>query len=62
MPKPALMQRKFNTRHWGKPMSLLGLWLLGETMPDFKKLKTLSKWLGVPVKQLCYDGEVALAA
>lgn len=59
--KPAVLEREFNTRHWGKPMSLHGvrLWLLGETMPDFKKLETLSKWLGVPVQQLGY-GEAVL--
>ena len=63
-PKPAVLEREFNTRHWGKPMSLHGvrLWLLGETMPDFKKLETLSKWLGVPVQQLGYGGETVRAA
>jgi hypothetical protein len=63
-PKPAVLEREFNTRHWGKPMSLHGvrLWLLGETMPDFKKLETLSKWLGLPVQQLGYGGKAAIAA
>ena len=63
-PKPAVLEREFNTRHKGKPMSLHGvrLWLLGESMPDFKKLETLSKWLGVPVHQLGYGGETARAA
>jgi hypothetical protein len=63
-PRPAVLEREFNTRHWGKPMSLHGvrLWLLGETMPDFKKLETLSKWLGVPVQQLGYGGETSRAA
>ena len=62
--KPAVLEREFNTRHCGKPMSLHGvrLWLLGETMPDFKKLETVSKWLGVPVQQLGYGGETARAA
>lgn len=57
-PKPAVLEREFNTRHWGKPMSLHGvrLSLLGETMPDFRKLETLSKWLGVSVQQLSYGG------
>lgn len=52
--RPSVLEREFNTRHWGKPMSLHGVrrWLQGETMPDFKKLETLSKWLGVPVQQL----------
>ena len=57
--RPAVLEREFNTRHWGKPMSLHGVrrWLQGETMPDFKKLETLSKWLGVPVQQLGYGTE-----
>ena len=57
-PKPAVLEREFNTRHWGKPMSLHGvrLWLLGETMPDLRKMETLSKWLGVSVQQLSYGG------
>jgi hypothetical protein len=63
-PRPAVLEREFNTRHWGKPMSLHGvrLWLLGETMPDFKKLETLSKWLGVPVQQLGYGVETSRTA
>lgn len=58
-PKPAVLEREFNTRHWGKPMSLHGvrLWLLGETMPDFRKMETLSKWLGVSVQQFSYVGQ-----
>ena len=57
-PKPAVLEREFNTRHWGKPMTLHGvrLWLLGKTMPDFNKMETLSKWLGVSVHQLSYGG------
>ena len=63
-PKPAVQESEFNTCPWGKPMSLHGvrLWSLGETMPDFKKLETLSKWLGVPVLQLAYGGKTAHAA
>lgn len=55
-PKPAVLEREFNTRHWGKPMTLHGVrrWLLGETMPDHKKLLTLAEWLGVPVQELGY--------
>jgi len=54
--RPSVLEREFNTRHWGKPMSLHGVrrWLQGETMPDFKKLETLSKGLGVSVQQLGY--------
>lgn len=57
--RPSVLEREFNTRHWGKPMSLHGVrrWLQGETMPDFKKLETLSKWLRVPVQQLGFGDE-----
>ncbi|WP_406623396.1 XRE family transcriptional regulator [Acidovorax sp. SDU_ACID1] len=55
-PKPAVLEREFNTRHWGKPMTLHGVrrWLLGETLPDHRKLTTLADWLGVPVQALVY--------
>lgn len=55
-PKPSVLEREFNTRHWGKPITLHGVrrWLLGETMPDHKKLNTLAEWLQVPVQQLGY--------
>ncbi|ADU98267.1 XRE family transcriptional regulator [Alicycliphilus denitrificans] len=58
-PKPAVLEREFNTRHWGKPMTLHGVrrWLLGETMPDHRKLATLADWLGVPVQELGYGDE-----
>lgn len=57
--RPSVLEREFNTRHWGKPMSLHGVrrWLQGETVPDLKKLETLSKWLGVSVLQLGYGPE-----
>lgn len=60
-PRPAVLEREFNTRHWGKPMSLHGVrrWLLGETLPSYSKLETLAKWLSVPVQQLGF-GEVAV--
>lgn len=51
-PRPSVLEREFNTRHWGKPMSLHGVrrWLLGETLPDHRKLATLSQWLQVPLQ------------
>lgn len=57
--RPSVLEREFNTRHWGKPMSLHGVrrWLQGETMPDFKKMETLAKWLGMSVQQLSCGSE-----
>jgi transcriptional regulator with XRE-family HTH domain len=59
-PKPAVLEREFNTRHWGKPMTLHGVrrWLLGETMPDYKKLVTLAQWLNTTVADLCDEGNM----
>ncbi|MCW5222577.1 XRE family transcriptional regulator [Verminephrobacter aporrectodeae] len=56
VPRPAVLEREFNTRYWGKPMTLHGVrrWLMGETMPDHRKLATLAEWLQVPVHQLSY--------
>ena len=35
-PKAAVLEREFNTRYWGKPMTLHGVrrWLQGETLPS----------------------------
>lgn len=53
-PKPAVLERGFNTRYWGKPMTLHGVrrWLQGETLPSYPKLQTLSIWLRVPIEEL----------
>jgi len=55
-PRPAVLEREFNTRHWGKPMTLHGVrrWLRGETLPDYKKLVTLAQWLGTSAQALGY--------
>ncbi len=55
-PKPSVLEREFNLRHWGKPMTLHGVrrWLLGETLPDYQKLQTLAQWLRVPVEELAF--------
>ena len=52
-PRPSVLERAFTTRHWGKPMSLHGVrrWLRGETLPDHRKLATLSQWLQVPLQE-----------
>jgi transcriptional regulator with XRE-family HTH domain len=59
-PKPAVLEREFNTRYWGKPMSLHGVrrWLRGETLPTHDKLLVLAEWLAVPPQQLNYGDEI----
>lgn len=55
-PKPSVLEREFNLRHWGKPMTLHGVrrWLRGETLPDHQKLQTLAQWLRVPIEELAF--------
>jgi len=59
-PKPAVLEREFNTRYWGKPMTLHGVrrWLRGETLPTHHKLLVLSEWLAVPPQQLGFGDEI----
>lgn len=59
-PKPAVLEREFNTRYWGKPMSLHGVrrWLRGETLPTHDKLLVLAEWLAVLPQQLNYGDEI----
>ena len=58
--KPAVLEREFNTRFWGKPMTLHGVrrWLRGETLPTHEKLLVLAKWLAVTPQYLHYGDEI----
>ena len=58
--KPAVLEREFNTRYWGKPMTLHGVrrWLVGETLPSQDKLVVLAEWLGVQPQDLRYGAEL----
>lgn len=59
-PKPALLEREFNLRWHGKPMTLHGVrrWLLGEAIPGQDKIVTLAEWLQVSPQTLRYGGDV----
>ena len=59
-PKPAILEREFNLRYMGKPMTLHGVrrWLLGESLPKQDKVLVLAEWLRVPPQQLRYGVEV----
>ena len=58
--KPAVLEREFNTRYWGKPMTLHGVrrWLRGETLPTHDKILALAEWLAVPPQQLGFGDEI----
>lgn len=47
--KPAVLEREFNLRYLGAPMTLHGVrrWLLGETLPSPDKMEVLGSWLSV---------------
>lgn len=59
-PKPAVLEREFNLRSWGKPVTLHGVrrWLRGETWPTDEKLLVLAEWLKVPPQQLKFGQEL----
>jgi hypothetical protein len=57
--RPSVLEREFNTRYWGKPMTLHGVrrWLLGETMPRNDKILVLAEWLGETPQNLGFGIE-----
>lgn len=59
-PEPAVLEREFNLRHYGKPMTLHGVrkWLIGESVPPFEKIITLAKWLNVAPEDLVFGLEI----
>lgn len=48
-PRPVVLEREFNTRYWGRSVTLQGVrrWLRGEAIPSQDKLQVLADWLGV---------------
>lgn len=58
--KPSVLEREFNLRYWGKPMTLHGVrrWLLGESLPKQEKLLVLAEWLNIPPQELRFGVEV----
>ncbi len=60
--KPAVIEREFNQRYWGKPVTLHAVryWLRGESIPTHDKILCLAEWLGVEPSVLRYgEGVVA---
>jgi transcriptional regulator with XRE-family HTH domain len=59
--KPAILEREFNLRYWGKPVTLHGVrrWLKGETLPTEDKLLVLAEWLRTDPRTLRFGEEVA---
>ena len=62
-PEPAILEREFNLRHFGEPVTLQGVrkWLIGTAIPSADKLLTLAKWLNVPPEELAFDKDMQKA-
>ena len=62
-PRPVVLEREFNLRYHGKPMTISGVrkWLIGTAMPSGDKLLTLSKWLDIPPEELAFDKDIEKA-
>ncbi len=58
--KPSVLEREFNLRYLGQPMTLHGVrrWLLGESLPKQDKVEVLAEWLCIPPQQLRYGVEI----
>jgi transcriptional regulator with XRE-family HTH domain len=58
--EPAVLEREFNLRHYGKPMTLHGVrkWLIGESIPPYEKIITLAQWLKIPPEDLTFGLEI----
>jgi len=58
--KPSVLEREFNLRYMGRPMTLHGVrrWLLGESLPKQDKVEVLAEWLRIPPQQLRYGVEI----
>jgi transcriptional regulator with XRE-family HTH domain len=58
--KPSVLEREFNLRYMGQPMTLHGVrrWLLGESLPRQDKMEALAEWLRIPPQELRYGAEI----
>ena len=59
-PEPAVLEREFNLRYYGKRIGLHGVrkWLIGESIPPYDKIMTLATWLKVPPEDLTFGLEI----
>lgn len=57
--KGAVLEREFNQRYWGKPISLQAVcrWLRGEAIPSQDKLNVLAEWLRIEPQALRFGEE-----
>jgi hypothetical protein len=60
-PKPAVLEKEFNQRYWGKAVTLHGVrrWLRGETFPSNDKMQVLAEWLQLLPHELRDGSEIS---
>lgn len=60
-PRAAVLEREFNTRYWGRSVTLQAVrrWLRGEAIPSQDKLLVLAEWLKVEPHELRYGTRVS---
>ncbi|MDR3212447.1 MAG: hypothetical protein LBT71_00795 [Azoarcus sp.] len=58
--KPSVLEREFNLRYRGEPMTLHGVrrWLRGEVIPPYGKVVALADWLRVTPQELGFGKEI----
>jgi transcriptional regulator with XRE-family HTH domain len=61
-PEPAVLEREFNLRYYGKSMTLAGVrkWLIGASIPSTDKIIALAKWLKIPPEELTFGTDIKL--
>lgn len=58
--RPVVLEREFNSRYWGKSVTLQGVrrWLRGEAIPAQDKVQVLAEWLKVEPEVLRFGEAV----
>lgn len=58
--RPVVLETEFNTRYWGRPVTLQAVrrWLRGEAIPSQDKLQVLADWLGIEPHVLRFGAPV----
>lgn len=61
--RPVVLEREFNTRYWGKSVTLQAVrrWLRGEAIPSQDKIQVLAEWLQIEPEVLRFGEEVRQA-
>ncbi len=62
--RPIVIEREFNTRYWGRPISVQAVrrWMNGEAIPSQDKLQVIAEWLQIEPHVLRFGGKSMLNA